>query len=149
MWPGGLLRSVQIGGEADAAALGLRWVHQGADRLVDLLELALGLEVQGDERALQGLELACQILVRGEDLAQPHEGAHHVDAHRHSARGTQDVGGLDGAVLADIRYIQAMLGHAELSTTQIYTQVSIRRLKEIHTATHPGKPRSVRAIVPD
>ena len=50
---------------------------------------------------------------------------------------------------ADIRYIQAMLGHAELSTTQIYTQVSIRRLKEIHTATHPGKPRSVRTIAPD
>lgn len=42
---------------------------------------------------------------------------------------------------ADIRYIQAMLGHAELSTTQIYTQVSIRKLKEIHTATHPAKPR--------
>lgn len=40
---------------------------------------------------------------------------------------------------ADIRYIQAMLGHAELSTTQIYTQVSIRRLKAIHAATHPGK----------
>jgi integrase/recombinase XerD len=41
---------------------------------------------------------------------------------------------------ADIRYIQAMLGHAELSTTQIYTQVSVRKLKAIHTATHPGKP---------
>lgn len=41
---------------------------------------------------------------------------------------------------ADIRFIQAMLGHAELSTTQIYTQVSIRMLKQIHTATHPGKP---------
>jgi integrase/recombinase XerD len=41
---------------------------------------------------------------------------------------------------ADIRFIQAMLGHAELSTTQIYTQVSIRKLKDIHTATHPGKP---------
>ncbi|HYD61039.1 MAG TPA: site-specific tyrosine recombinase XerC [Noviherbaspirillum sp.] len=41
---------------------------------------------------------------------------------------------------ADIRYIQAMLGHAELSTTQIYTQVSIRTLKGIHTATHPGRP---------
>lgn len=38
---------------------------------------------------------------------------------------------------ADIRYIQVMLGHAELSTTQIYTQVAIRKLKEIHTATHP------------
>jgi integrase/recombinase XerD len=45
---------------------------------------------------------------------------------------------------ADIRYIQAMLGHAELSTTQIYTQVSIRKLKEIHTATHPGKVRTAR-----
>lgn len=40
---------------------------------------------------------------------------------------------------ADIRFIQAMLGHADLSTTQIYTQVSIRQLKEIHTATHPAK----------
>jgi integrase/recombinase XerD len=39
---------------------------------------------------------------------------------------------------ADIRFIQQMLGHAELSTTQIYTQVSIRKLKEIHSATHPG-----------
>ena len=39
---------------------------------------------------------------------------------------------------ADIRFIQQMLGHAKLETTQIYTQVSIRRLKEIHAATHPG-----------
>ena len=39
---------------------------------------------------------------------------------------------------ADIRFIQQMLGHAELSTTQIYTQVSIRKLKQVHTATHPG-----------
>jgi integrase/recombinase XerD len=39
---------------------------------------------------------------------------------------------------ADIRYIQEMLGHAELSTTQIYTQVSIRKLKQVHQATHPG-----------
>ncbi len=49
---------------------------------------------------------------------------------------------------ADIRYIQAMLGHAELSTTQIYTQVSIRKLKQIHTATHPGRLReSAQAIL--
>ena len=40
---------------------------------------------------------------------------------------------------ADIRYIQAMLGHASLNTTQIYTQVSIRQLKDIHTATHPAR----------
>ena len=39
---------------------------------------------------------------------------------------------------ADIRYIQAMLGHADLSTTQIYTQVSIRKLQQIHSLTHPA-----------
>jgi integrase/recombinase XerD len=40
---------------------------------------------------------------------------------------------------ADIRFIQAMLGHANLNTTEIYTQVSIRKLQEIHAATHPAK----------
>ena len=39
----------------------------------------------------------------------------------------------------DIRYIQAILGHSELSTTEIYTQVSIGKLKEIHAATHPAR----------
>jgi integrase/recombinase XerD len=39
---------------------------------------------------------------------------------------------------ADIRYIQAMLGHVRLDTTQIYTHVSIRTLKQVHTTTHPG-----------
>jgi integrase/recombinase XerD len=39
----------------------------------------------------------------------------------------------------DIRFIQALLGHSDLATTEIYTQVSIRKLKEIHTATHPAR----------
>ncbi len=37
---------------------------------------------------------------------------------------------------ADIRFIQQLLGHAELSTTQNYTQVSIQQLKQVHTACH-------------
>ncbi len=40
---------------------------------------------------------------------------------------------------ADVRYIQAILGHAKLSTTEIYTHVSIQKLKEIHKATHPAR----------
>ncbi len=39
---------------------------------------------------------------------------------------------------ADIRYIQALLGHADLRSTQVYTQVSIARLREVHAATHPA-----------
>lgn len=40
---------------------------------------------------------------------------------------------------ADIRFIQVLLGHADLSSTQIYTQVSIVKLKQIHAATHPAR----------
>ncbi|TCS37744.1 integrase/recombinase XerD [Paucimonas lemoignei] len=47
---------------------------------------------------------------------------------------------------ADIRFIQAMLGHAELSTTQIYTQVAIRQLQQVHATTHPGACSRVRAV---
>jgi len=39
---------------------------------------------------------------------------------------------------ADIRFIQAMLGHADLNTTQLYTQVSIAKLKAVHAMTHPA-----------
>ena len=45
---------------------------------------------------------------------------------------------------ADIRFIQQMLGHADISTTQIYTQVSLRQLRAIHEATHPGAANTPR-----
>ncbi len=47
---------------------------------------------------------------------------------------------------ADIRFIQAMLGHVSLNTTEMYTQVSIKKLKEIHTLTHPAKIIRTRKI---
>jgi integrase/recombinase XerD len=46
---------------------------------------------------------------------------------------------------ADVRFIQEMLGHSKLETTQIYTKVAIGKLKDVHNKTHPGahlKPKN-------
>jgi len=40
---------------------------------------------------------------------------------------------------ADIRMIQVLLGHADISTTQVYTHVSITQLQAVHAATHPAR----------
>ena len=50
---------------------------------------------------------------------------------RHSCATDMHLGG------ADIRFVQEMLGHARLETTQIYTHVNIKALAEVHARSHP------------
>jgi integrase/recombinase XerD len=43
---------------------------------------------------------------------------------------------LDGG--ADVRFVQAMLGHTDINTTVIYTRVAIKKLKAVHAIAHPA-----------
>jgi integrase/recombinase XerD len=140
--------------DLDAEA-GCLWVREGKgkkDRVVPIGDRALlwtrryvdelraGLVIEPDEGFLFISDLGVQYRKNQlSDLAKKYLRAAGVDRpgachlFRHACATHMLEGG------ADIRFIQALLGHADLSTTEVYTRVSVKKLKEVHSATHPAR----------
>ncbi len=137
--------------EAERGVLTIRQGKGGKDRVVPIGERAIawmrrylkevrpGLVLHADEWALfvnkegvrfnpSGLGNEVTRLIKASGVRK-RAGSCHL--FRHSMATLMLEGG------ADIRFIQEMLGHAHLGTTQLYTRVSIEKLQKVHTATHP------------
>jgi integrase/recombinase XerC len=120
-------RLVPVGAHAGGA---LRRYHRYRDRVEGTgtpERRAVFVSRRGRRLTPRSVQLAIKrllgVLARGRDL--------HVHSLRHSfATHLLDAG-------ADLRAVQELLGHASLSTTQVYTHTSVERLKRVYHQAHP------------
>lgn len=128
---GGRNRLVPIGGYAVAALRGYlvraRPDLAAAGRGTPAVFLnARGgpLSRQGAWAILRGAARRAGLPGVGADAVSPHTLRHSYATHL-----------LDGG--ADVRVVQELLGHASVTTTQVYTMVTVERLREVYATAHP------------
>jgi integrase/recombinase XerC len=119
-------RVVPYGQPAERALL--RWLNEGRPALVrPESAAALFLGARGrrvDQRIIRTVVHDAVSAVPGAPDMGPHGLRHTAATHL-----------LEGG--ADLRAVQELLGHATLATTQLYTHVTVERLKAIHDRSHP------------
>lgn len=111
----------------------MAWIQKYLDDarpefVVDVHERALFLNRHGQGFSEEGLTGMIRAWFKQAGISKP--GSCHLFRH------TMATVMLDNG--ADVRFVQMMLGHANLDTTQGYTHVAIGKLIAIHAATHPG-----------
>lgn len=79
---------------------------------------------QGAWTILRGAAARAGLPVDGPHAVSPHTLRHSYATHL-----------LDGG--ADVRVVQELLGHASVTTTQVYTLVTVERLREVYAEAHP------------
>ncbi len=125
---GGKQRVVPIGRPALKALDA--YLVRGRPALVKRSNPALFLNVRGGRLSRQS---AWQVLASAADRAGIDTAAVHVSPHtlRHSFATHLLEGG------ADVRVVQELLGHASVTTTQVYTLVTVQALREVYASAHP------------
>ncbi len=128
---GGRTRLVPVGGYAVAALDA--YLVRGRPALASAGRgtPAVFLNARGGPLSRQS---AWSVLRRAAERAGlPTEGAHAVSPH--TLRHSYATHLLDGG--ADVRVVQELLGHASVTTTQVYTLVTVERLREVYATAHP------------
>ncbi|WP_182871449.1 tyrosine-type recombinase/integrase [Rhodopirellula sp. JC639] len=105
-----------------------KYLHDGRPTLVDEDTQVIFLTSRGNVFHPVNLSQLVKSYLTAAGITKP--GSCHML--RHTAATLMLEGG------ADLRSIQTLLGHEQLNTTQIYTHVSINRLRDVHDKTHPG-----------